>query len=59
MEPDKCAKWDWIPWSQLWAWAKDHAQAETEQREPQKKMFLPLVNLYRQYPELENCLVGR
>jgi 8-oxo-dGTP diphosphatase len=58
MEPHKCAKWEWVPWSQMWAWAKEQAQAEDEGREVQKRMFLPLVNLWREYPEMEHCLEG-
>lgn len=56
MEPTKCAKWDWIPWSQMWSWAKEQAVAESAGKEVQRKMFLPLVNLYRDYPEFEHCL---
>ena len=59
MEPHKCAKWEWIPWSQMWTWAGEQAKAEKEGREVNKQMFLPLVNLWREYPELENALDGR
>jgi 8-oxo-dGTP diphosphatase len=56
MEPHKCAKWEWVPWSTMWAWALDQGRAEDEGREVQKRMFLPLVNLVRTYPELEGVL---
>jgi 8-oxo-dGTP diphosphatase len=59
MEPHKCAKWEWVPWSQMWTWAKEQAATEREGREAKRKMFLPLVNLWREYPEMENALVGR
>ncbi|KAF2850427.1 hypothetical protein T440DRAFT_555000 [Plenodomus tracheiphilus IPT5] len=59
MEPQKCAKWEWVPWSQMWAWAKEQSVAEDEGREVERKMFLPLVNLYREHPELEDSLVKR
>ncbi|KAJ8107787.1 hypothetical protein OPT61_g8622 [Boeremia exigua] len=59
MEPHKCAKWEWIPWSQMWSWAGEQAKAEDEGREVKKPMFLPLVNLWREYPELENALGGK
>ncbi|KAF2877376.1 NUDIX hydrolase domain-like protein [Massariosphaeria phaeospora] len=59
LEPQKCARWDWVPWSQMWEWAKQQAEAEAAKKEVTKKMFLPLVNLYREYPELEYCLEGR
>ncbi|KAF9734629.1 hypothetical protein PMIN06_009976 [Paraphaeosphaeria minitans] len=60
MEPEKCARWDWIPWAQMWAWAKEQAEAEAEagvgEKSAKKQIFLPLVNLYREYPGMENCL---
>lgn len=56
LEPEKCARWDWVSWSQMWAWARDQADAEAAGRKPGKQMFLPLVNLYREYPEMEYCL---
>ncbi|KAF1361115.1 hypothetical protein EJ07DRAFT_113370 [Lizonia empirigonia] len=59
MEPHKCAKWEWVPWSQMWTWAGEQAKAEDEGREVKKQLFLPLVNLWREYPEMENALVGR
>ncbi|KAI8931234.1 hypothetical protein NX059_011582 [Plenodomus lindquistii] len=59
MEPHKCAKWEWVPWSQMWAWAKEQAEAEDAGRQVGRKMFLPLVNLWREYPELEHVLDGR
>lgn len=59
MEPHKCAKWEWVPWSQMWAWAGEQVRAEDEGREVEKKMFLPLVNLWRMYPEMETCLMAR
>jgi hypothetical protein len=59
MEPYKCAKWEWIPWSQMWTWAGEQAKAEEAGTDVKKQMFLPLVNLWREYPELENVLLGR
>jgi 8-oxo-dGTP diphosphatase len=58
LEPEKCARWDWIPWSQMWQWAKEQAEAEAGAKEVKKQMFLPLVNLYRDYPEMEHSLRG-
>lgn len=43
----------------MWQWAKEQAGAEVQGREVEKPMFLPLVNLYREYPELEHCLKGQ
>ncbi|CAN9182180.1 unnamed protein product [Alternaria alternata] len=59
MEPHKCAAWSWIPWTQMWAWAGEQAKAEKEGKEVQKNLFLPLVNLWREYPEMKDALVGR
>ncbi|KAH8729071.1 NUDIX hydrolase domain-like protein [Phaeosphaeriaceae sp. PMI808] len=59
MEPHKCAKWEWVKWSQMWAWAGEQARAEDEGREVERRMFLPLVNLWREYPEMENALAGK
>lgn len=42
----------------MWAWAGEEARARDEGREVQRKLFLPLVNLWRERPELENALVG-
>jgi 8-oxo-dGTP diphosphatase len=58
MEPEKCARWEWVEWSQMWAWAGDQAEAEAGGGEVKKQMFLPLVNLYREYPELKHALKG-
>lgn len=59
MEPHKCAKWEWVPWTQMWKWAGEQAKAEEEGKLPERKLFLPLVNLWREYPDMENALVGR
>jgi 8-oxo-dGTP diphosphatase len=58
LEPEKCARWDWIPWKQLWRWAKEQAEAEAGGVEVRKQLFLPLVNLYRDYPDMEHSLQG-
>lgn len=42
----------------MWDWAKKQCEAEATGGKVEKKMFLPLVNLYREYPELEHCLHG-
>ena len=59
MEPHKCAKWEWISWSQMWAWAGEQAEAEKNGTEIKKQMFLPLVNLWRERPELKDALKKR
>jgi 8-oxo-dGTP diphosphatase len=43
----------------MWTWAKGQALAEAKGEEVRTKMFLPLVNLFREYPELENVLDGK
>lgn len=59
MEPHKTAKWLWVRWDLMWQWSGEQAKAEKEGKEIKKEMFLPLLNLWRNYPELENALVGR
>jgi 8-oxo-dGTP diphosphatase len=59
MEPEKCAKWEWVPWTQMWGWAREQAEAERDGREVTKDMFRPLVNLVLEYPELQRALEGR
>lgn len=57
MEPEKCAKWEWIDWSEMWSWAKGQAEAEAQKATVTKnRLFLPIVNLYRQYPSVEKSL---
>ncbi|OAL48003.1 hypothetical protein IQ07DRAFT_110492 [Pyrenochaeta sp. DS3sAY3a] len=56
MEPHKCAAWEWTPWTQMWAWAGEQAAAEKAGTEVKKRMFLPLVNLWKEYPEMANAL---
>jgi 8-oxo-dGTP diphosphatase len=51
MEPHKCAAWEWVPWSSMWAWAGEQAAAEDAGREVERKLFLPLVNLWRERGE--------
>jgi 8-oxo-dGTP diphosphatase len=43
----------------MWAWAGEQAKAEKEGKEVKRRLFLPLVNLWREYPELKDALVGR
>ncbi|KAF1913162.1 NUDIX hydrolase domain-like protein [Ampelomyces quisqualis] len=59
MEPHKCAQWEWIPWKDMWRWAGEQAQAEKEGTEVKKRLFLPLVNLWRAHPKMANALEGR
>ena len=39
----------------MWQWSREQAEAEAVGKEVQRHMFLPLVNLYRDYPEMEHC----
>jgi 8-oxo-dGTP diphosphatase len=43
----------------MWAWAGEQAEAEKNGTEIKKQMFLPLVNLWRTYPELKDALCER
>lgn len=42
MESDKCEAWGWMTWGEL--------RAVPEKGE---KLFLPLVNLFKDYPNIE------
>lgn len=57
MEPEKCSGWEWVPWAQMWEWAGAQAEAEDAGRPVErKKLFLPLVNLWRERKELAGGL---
>lgn len=43
----------------MWEWAGQQARAEEEGAVVGKKMFRPLVNLWRDYPELKDALTAR
>jgi 8-oxo-dGTP diphosphatase len=47
-----------VPWSQMWEWAGEQARADEEGRVVEKKMFLPLVDLWRTRKEMEKALEG-
>jgi 8-oxo-dGTP diphosphatase len=59
MEPEKCAAWEWVPWTQMWDWSGEQARAEDEGKEAGRQMFLPLVNLWREFPDLKDLFVKR
>ncbi|KAK7509648.1 NUDIX hydrolase domain-like protein [Phyllosticta citriasiana] len=42
MEPEKCAEWRWVRYEELQAWAGD----------PSKKLFLPMLDLFRTRPDV-------
>ncbi|RMZ73382.1 NUDIX domain [Pyrenophora seminiperda CCB06] len=56
MEPTKCSGWEWIPWTSMWEWAGAQAAAEDAGEPVDKKLFLPLVNLWRERKELASGL---
>lgn len=47
----------------MWAWAQEQAHAQDAARDVVavggRKLFLPLVSLWREYPEMKDALVGR
>ncbi|OCL09827.1 hypothetical protein AOQ84DRAFT_403395 [Glonium stellatum] len=54
MEPNKCAKWEWTSWEEMWDLAKGQAQAEAgDGKWDQRYLFLPIVNLRRQHPDFD------
>jgi 8-oxo-dGTP diphosphatase len=54
MEPHKCPQWNWTPWSEMWKLAKEQADCEAKGLKVEVPMFLPLVNLVKDYPEMEH-----
>jgi len=44
LEPDKCDGWEWIQWREVVKWVVGAEEA------PDRKVFLPLVNLIKQRP---------
>jgi hypothetical protein len=51
MEPEKCESWEW----QSWADIKGVIAGEHGKRE----VFLPIVNLLREHPDIEELLGAR
>lgn len=43
----------------MWTWIGEEVQAEKEGKMTERKMFLPLLNLYKEYPELEHALESK
>ncbi|OCK78410.1 hypothetical protein K432DRAFT_302034 [Lepidopterella palustris CBS 459.81] len=52
MEPDKCARWEWMDWNEVSKWAKSQAEAE-KSLWTGHYLFLPIVNLFRQHPDFD------
>ena len=60
MEPNKCSKWEWIPWQDVRKWVKGQAEAEAEAGKGKwsgEHLFLPIVNLFRQHPDFDPTTV--
>lgn len=51
LEPDKCEEWEWASWEDLMTWVKLQSEAR-EDTVLEKKLFLPLLNLVLQRPEV-------
>ncbi|KAK4129769.1 hypothetical protein N657DRAFT_640432 [Parathielavia appendiculata] len=48
LEPEKCASWEWKSW--------DDIRGAIEGESGQKKVFLPMVNLLADHPQIEVLL---
>lgn len=58
MEPNKCSKWEWIPWQDVWKWVKGQTEAEAGKGKwSGEYLFLPIVNLFRQQPDFDPTTV--
>ena len=62
LEPEKCVRWDWVPWSDVTAWSSPHPSSSqhsnnnTEENNDSgggagskgPKLFQPILNLFAQ-----------
>ncbi|KAI0468459.1 NUDIX hydrolase domain-like protein [Xylaria cf. heliscus] len=51
MEPKKCDGWEWMSWAEISRRCEHHDDAAPEWAD--KKCFLPILNLIKEYPELD------
>lgn len=51
MEPEKCEVWQWISWAEVKDWASHQHHGSANYAD--KKLFLPMVHLARDYPQLD------
>ncbi|KAI1374185.1 NUDIX hydrolase domain-like protein [Hypoxylon crocopeplum] len=52
LEPEKCEGWHWISWDEIRAWCAHHDDEVTPEW-ARNKCFLPLINLAKDYPQIE------
>ncbi|OCK91493.1 uncharacterized protein K441DRAFT_729322 [Cenococcum geophilum 1.58] len=58
MEPNKCSKWEWMPWQDVRKWVKGQTEAEAGKGKwSGEYLFLPIVNLFRQHPDFDPTTV--
>jgi hypothetical protein len=51
MEPEKCKSWEWQSWADIkGVIAREHGNT---------KVFLPIVNLLKEHPDIETLLEVR
>ncbi|GFG26032.1 nudix hydrolase 1 [Aspergillus udagawae] len=54
LEPEKCDEWRWISWEDVRSWFDKQVQAEgMETSDDQPRLFIPLLNLFRQRPTFD------
>ncbi|KAF7174153.1 hypothetical protein CNMCM5623_006657 [Aspergillus felis] len=54
LEPEKCDEWRWISWGDVRSWFEKQVQTEgVETSDDQPRLFIPLLNLFRQRPTFD------
>ncbi|RHZ43459.1 nucleotide triphosphate diphosphatase NUDT15 [Aspergillus thermomutatus] len=54
LEPEKCDEWRWISWEDVRLWFDKQVQTEgMETSDDQPRLFIPLLNLFRQRPAFD------
>lgn len=59
MEPDKCAKWEWVSWRDLVRWVELSLHGQDSRSPEARPSFSPMVDLLVQRPRVMDGILGR